>query len=140
MDTPQPTRKQKSNRRWPKVIGYGCLLFIATMILLFLMSVVTGSDQPVDFWWVGVVVAVLMMLCSLWFSRLMRANTSKQALTFGIVWAIMLAAILLIIAIPNGTTSIVFGQWSTYLVFIGVAVGPALMKPKTTIPPSIEIK
>ena len=109
-----------------KVFGYGFLLFIITMILLFLMSVVTGSDQPVDFWWVGVVVAVLMMFCSLWFSRLMHANTSKQALTFGIVWAIMLAAILLIIAIPNGTTAIVFGQWSTYLVFIGVAIGPVL--------------
>jgi len=119
-----------------KIFGYGLLLFIITMILLFLMSVVTGSDQPIDHWWVGVVVAVIMTFISLWFSRLMRAATTKQALILGVIWALMLAAILLIIAIPNKTTSIVFGQWSTYLVFIGVAVGPVLMKPKAAIPPN----
>lgn len=119
-----------------KILGYGFLLFIITMILLFLMSIVTGSDQPVDYWWAGVVVAVIMSAFSLWFSRLMHAETTKQALILGVIWALMLAAILLIIAIPNHTTAIVFGQWSTYLVFIGVAVGPVLMKPKATIPPS----
>lgn len=113
-----------------KIFGFGFLLFIITMLLLFIMSIVTQSDQPIDYWWPGVVVAVIMTACSLWFSRLMRVTTTKQALTCGIVWAVMLAAILLIIAIPNQTTEIVFGQWSIYLVFIGVAVGPLLLKKK----------
>lgn len=72
--------------------------------------------------------AVLMAACSRWFSRRLHAASTKQALTFGMVWAVMLAAILLLIAIPNQTTEIVFGQWSTYLIFIGVAVGPLLRR------------
>lgn len=38
----------------------------------------------------------------------------------------MLAGILLFIAIPNQTTEVVFGNWSIYLIFLGVAVGPLL--------------
>jgi len=117
-----------------KILGFGLLLFIITMALLFIMSMITGSEQPIDFWWVSAVIAVLMTLCSLWFSRKLHPSTASQAFTYGIVWAIMLAAILLIIAIPNGTTGIVFGQWPTYLIFIGVAVGPVLMKPKQFSP------
>ncbi|PIS43014.1 MAG: hypothetical protein COT24_00545 [Candidatus Kerfeldbacteria bacterium CG08_land_8_20_14_0_20_40_16] len=115
---------------YPKILGFGLLLFVATMLLLFIMSIVTGSEQPVDYPWVGVVVAVIMTFCSLWFSRLLPMESAKQALRVGIIWALMLIAILLIIAIPNKTTSIVFGQWSMYLVFVGVAVGPILLKRK----------
>ncbi|MFA5107868.1 MAG: hypothetical protein WC497_06150 [Patescibacteria group bacterium] len=120
----------------PRVIGYGLLLFIITMVLLFVMSVITGSDQPLDKWWVSVVMAIIMMAVSLWFSRTLRPGTVSQALLYGGVWAIMIAGLLLAIAIPNDTTSIVFGQWPTYLVFIGVAVGPVLLKPKA-IPPVV---
>jgi len=108
---------------------YGLLIFVITLALLFVLSLIAGSDQPVDFWWIGVIIAILITLVSLWFSRRLHPATTRQALTYGIVWAIMLAVILLIIAIPNGTTSIIFGQWSMYLVFIGVAIGPILLKP-----------
>lgn len=121
-----------------KIFGYGLLLFIATMLLLFIMSIVTGSEQTIDYPWVGVVVAVIMALCSLWFSRRLKVKSTKQALSIGIIWAIMLAAILLIIAIPNGTTKIVFGNWSTYFVFIGVAIGPLFMKRKPVVPRNID--
>lgn len=124
----------QSIKRGFKIFGFGFLLFITTMLLLFIMSIITKSEQPIDYQWVGVVVAVIMAACSLWFSRLMRVTTTKQALTCGIVWAIMLAAIFLIIAIPNQTTGIVFGQWSIYLVFIGVAIGPVLLKRKPAAP------
>jgi len=125
----------QSVKRGFKILGYGFLLLIITMVLLLIMSFITGSDQPVDYWWVGIVVAVIMSACSLWFSRLMHAASTKQALILGIIWALMLTAILLIIAVPNGTVNVVFGQWSAYLVFIGVAVGPVLIKPKAAIPP-----
>ncbi len=118
----------------PRVIGYGLLLFIITMVLLFVMSVITESDQPLDKWWVSAVMAIIMMAVSLWFSRTLRPGSASQAFLFGGVWAIMIAGLLLAIAIPNGTTNIVFGQWPTYLVFIGVAVGPVLLKPKATPP------
>ncbi|MDD5566751.1 MAG: hypothetical protein PHH01_01005 [Patescibacteria group bacterium] len=104
------------------------------MVLLFLLSMITGSDSPVGFWWVGVILAIIMTGVSLWFSRGLHPATAKQAFSHGLTWAIMLAGFLLIIAIPNGTTDIVFGNWSTYLVFVGVAVGPALKKPKSVTP------
>lgn len=113
-----------------KIFGFGLLLFVITMILLFVMSMVTGSEQPIDFPWVGPAIAIAVAFCSLLFSRRLHPASTKQALTYGIVWAVMLAVILLVIAIPNGTTAIVFGNWSTYPVFIGVAIGPLLAKPK----------
>src|SRR3989338_5348279 len=122
----------RQRKRPLKIFAFGLLLFLMTLALLFIMSMITNSEQPVDFWWVGAVIAVLVALISRWFSRRLHATTSRQALTHGIVWAIMLAAILLITAIPNGTIGTVFGQWPTYLIFIGVTVGPLLMKPKTT--------
>ncbi|MDD5342550.1 MAG: hypothetical protein PHI73_04440 [Patescibacteria group bacterium] len=117
-----------------KIFGYGFLLFIITMVLLFLLSMITGSDSPVGFWWVGVVLAIIMTATSFWFSRGLHPATAKQAFSLGLTWAIMLAGFLLVIAIPNGTTDIVFGNWSTYLVFVGVAVGPVFMKPRPVAP------
>lgn len=127
----------QSIKRGFKILGFGFLLFIINAVLLIMISMVTQSEEPIDYyWWLGVIVALLMTACSLWFSRLMHAETTKQLLILGIIWALMLVAILLIIAVPNHTTSVVFGQWNTYLVFIGVAVGPLLIKPKATIPPN----
>lgn len=33
-----------------KIFGYGLLLFVVTMALLFGMSVVAQSEQPIDYW------------------------------------------------------------------------------------------
>ncbi len=113
-----------NTRMYLKIFGYGLLLFLITMGLLFAMSVVTQSDQPIGYPWVGAVIGALMAGISGWLSR--RLAVAK--LMLGIFWAVEIAAILLLIAIPNQTTAIVFGQWSTYLVFIGVAVGPLLFR------------
>lgn len=121
-------------KRTFKVIGFGLLLFIITMALLFGLSMIAGSEQPTGFWWIGVIMAVVLACGSLWFSRRLRATTSKQAFGFGLIWATMVAGIILIITIPNGTTDVFFGEWSAYLVFVGIAVGPVLMKPKLVRP------
>lgn len=115
-------------KRKKEIIGYGLLLFVLTMVLLFILSMITNTDSPTGLWWVSVVMAVVLGVIARWFSHRLHPATRRQALTYGVVWAIMLAGILLIIAIPNGTTKIVFGEWSTYLIFIGVAVGPMLVK------------
>lgn len=115
-----------------KIFGFGFLLFIVTMVLIFIMSLVTGTEDteypPAKFLWVGVVIAVLLAACSLWFSRRLHPTTTKQAFTYGVIWAVMQIGFMLFITIPNGTTSIVFGQWSTYLIFVGVAAGPLFVK------------
>ncbi|MFA5051868.1 MAG: hypothetical protein WC544_02270 [Patescibacteria group bacterium] len=128
MTEPQSVLPHKPIFPWLKLAGYGLQLFVLTMLLLFIMSVVTGSDQPVDYWWTGIIVAVLLAGCSWLYSRRLKPPTRKVALAYGMVWAVMLALILMIIAVPNQTAPIVFGQWSTYLIFIGVAAGPSLTK------------
>ncbi|MFA6099071.1 MAG: hypothetical protein WCV50_06075 [Patescibacteria group bacterium] len=117
-----------------KVFGYGLQLFIITLLLLFIMSAITSSEQPVDLWWAGTIVAILLAGCSWLFTLRLHPAKKKQAFTFGAIWAVMLVVILLLITIPNGTTDIVFGQWSTYLIFIGVAVGPLFAKIKPSLP------
>ena len=116
-----------------KIIGLGLLLFVATMLLLFIMSIITGSEQPIDHPWVGIVIAVIMAFFSLWLSRHLPLESTRQALTVGIIWALMLVAILLFIAIPNQTTSVVFGQWPSYLIFVGVVEGPMLVKRPSSV-------
>ncbi len=115
-----------SPKMYLKIFGYGLLLFVITMVLLFGMSIITQSEQPIDYPWAVAAVAMLMAACSRWFFCRLQAASAKQALTLGIIWALMLAGILLLIAIPNQTTEIVFGRWSTYLIFIGVAIGPLI--------------
>ena len=113
-----------------KILGFGFLLFVIFNILLFFISMLTGSDKPTDFWWVGVIMAVASTLFSLWFSRLMPTDCVKCALAFGGIWTIEVAILLLAITIPNGTTNVVFGNWSSYLVFLGIFIGPLLWKLK----------
>ena len=121
-------------KKYVKIIGYGLLLFIATMILLFVMSIVTGSEQPIDYPWVGAVVGLIIAIVAFWFSRQLKLESLKQKVAVGIIWAVMLAGILLIIAIPNETTKIVFGNWSNYFIFLGALIGPLFSKQKPKIP------
>lgn len=125
-----------NKKRYFRIFDYGLLLFIITMVLLFLMSLISGSEQFV--WWYGIAAGIILAFVSGWMSHRLHPESKKQALTYGIVWAIMLAAILLIITIPNGTTNDVFGKWSTYLVFIGVAFGPVLVKPTALPTPTVS--
>ena len=113
-----------------KVFGYGLLLFVITNLLLLSVSFISQSDQPIDHWWVGTIVAILVAFFSWLFARRLHPTTSKQALTYGTIWAIMLAAIFMIFVKRNDSLNLLFGNWSTYLIFIGVLVGPVLMKPR----------
>jgi len=116
-----------------KIFGYGFLLFIATMATIFLMSILTGTEDasqpPFDLWWLDLVAGIILACASFLFARRLKASTTRQALMYGIIWAVEIAAILLIICLGNGTTSIFFGQWSVYFIFVGVAIGPIFNKP-----------
>lgn len=123
-----------------KIFGYGILLFITTMLVLFVMSVITGSEQPVGFAWAGIIVGIVMALISFWFSLRLKLESFKQRLFVGIIWAIMLAVILLVIAIPNQTTKIFFGNWSTYFIFLGTLIGPLFSKQKSANSPKPDVQ
>jgi len=128
MESPVNPEKPKTKTKWLLAIIFGFLLFVITMLLLFLMSVITKSDEPTGLWWVGIIIAILMTFFSWLFSRIIKPLGNGQALLYGIIWAIIVAGIILVIALPNGTTGVVFGQWSIYLVFVGVGIGPLLGK------------
>jgi hypothetical protein len=131
---PQPLPPQSNKKSWPKIIAYGFLLFIITNILIFVLSLVTGSESteyPAEkHLWVGLVLALLVAGCSWWLSRRLHPATTKQALTIGASWAILNIGFMLFITIPNETTSKIFGLWVTYLVYVGIALGPVLRKSK----------
>jgi hypothetical protein len=123
---PHVATQQIKKFPWLKIIGFGFILYVAVNFLLFILSMVAGTEQPFSFWLTGVVVAVLMAVGSWRLSRWLHLTTARESLTYSIGWAAVNAALLLIVTIPNQTFGIVFGQWSTYLIFIGVAIGPTL--------------
>ena len=111
-----------------RVVKYGFLLFLIAMLGLFVMSFILGSEQPIDYPVTNVAVGVLLGAMSYWFVRRLKVENQQEALRYGLGWMIIVAAILLAIAIPNQTTAIVFGNWSTYLLFLSIPAGAWLAK------------
>jgi hypothetical protein len=107
-----------------KLIGVGILLFIINLILDFIQQMIGGH-------WLDIIVILLMTGCSLWFSRLMHTKTRQQAFLFGLTWAIVVTLIFYIDSslLGNGF----FNQWGPYLTFLGVTVGPIILKPKQAV-------
>ncbi|MFH1367207.1 MAG: hypothetical protein ABIH38_04465 [Patescibacteria group bacterium] len=110
-----------------KIMGLGLLLFIPMLIFDLIVSTVANSYEPIDYWWVNVIRAIVIAFFAWLFSRLLHVTSAKQALTYGIVWAIIILAIHLILIIPNGVEAI-FGHWTVGLLFIGIAIGPLFGK------------
>ena len=110
-----------------KIAGLGLLLFIPMLVFDLLVSAIANSYEPIDYWWVNVIRAVVLAFFAWLFSRLLNTTSLKQALTCGISWAIIILGIHLILIIPNGVEAI-FGHWTVGLLFIGIAIGPLFGK------------
>ncbi|MFH0852820.1 MAG: hypothetical protein V1853_00205 [bacterium] len=110
-----------------KLAGYGVLLFFSIGLVEIIISMITGSYETIDYWWANVIKAAVVVFFSWLFSHLLHPETTKQAVTHGIVWAAILVVIYLILAIPNGF-NYMFGHLSVYLVFIGAMIGPLFKK------------
>ncbi len=128
---PQPTSPQKPNfKLYLRVFGYAFLIFIVTNILIFILSLATGTPETenpmAEHFWVGIVLAVLLTGCSWLFSKRFHPATTKRALTLGVTWTLLNIGFMLFVTIPNETTGNIFGQWATYLIYIGIAIGPLL--------------
>jgi hypothetical protein len=113
-----------------QIVSYGLILFVATMVLLLVLALFTSSDQLLGEWWVGLVMAVGLGVCSRWFSHRLHAENTRHAITYGLIWSGIVAGIFLLIALPNGTVIGIFGQWGTYLMFLGLIFAPAVYEPK----------
>lgn len=122
-----------------KIIGSGFLLFIAVMIILFLVSMVAGTEgvtdvAPADMVPLGlytaIPIAVVAWLLSLW----MKFRSWRDALIGGTGWAVILAGMWIVIAIPNGTTKNMFGVWTMYLSYAAIIIGALLGRHSSPTP------
>ena len=112
-----------------RVIKYGLLVFLSWMVLLFVTSLVNGTEgmTDIDFFSTkmvisGVVVAALMGVVAYWFCRRLRLETKRDALMAGVWWVVILVALQLFIMIPNGTTK-VLRAWAMDLPYITIVAG-----------------
>ncbi|MFH0829301.1 MAG: hypothetical protein V1907_03940 [Candidatus Kerfeldbacteria bacterium] len=112
-----------------KAIGYGLLMFLVWMALLFITSMVNGTEGMTDIDFnstkmviSGVVVAALMGIVAYLFCRKLRLDTKRDALIAGVLWVVILVAFQLFIMIPNGTTK-VLRAWAMDLPYITIIVG-----------------
>ena len=115
-----------------KIVGFGLLLWVVIVLVQLIISAITSSYETLDTWWANGIVAVFMAFFAGVFSRLLHAANMKQAWIHGIGFASVLVGISAILIIPN-VANAMFGQWSMYLVFVGAAIGPVLMKPNRTL-------
>lgn len=123
------------------LIGLGLVLVVIFFIATFALSLILGvpdTDPPPAHGFL--ILAVIMGLCSFFASRFMKPANRKQAVTHGVVWAVIAVVVILGIAIPNQTTAKFFGNWGVYFVFVGIALGPAFVKakPSPSNPPVIN--
>lgn len=122
-----------------KIIGFGFLNFIAIMIVLFLASMVAGTEgqtdvAPADMVPVGLYSAVPIAVVAWLFARRMKFGTRRDALIGSAIWAVILAGMWLVIAIPNGTTKNMFGVWAMYVPYVAIVVGAMLSRPAAPSP------
>jgi len=118
-------------KRFIVVIVSGLMLYLLyQLVVVPIVMLFFGSWIDADHWLISLVLGIFAAVLSWLFSRQLGAASIKQAFSDGFIWAIMLAAIFMIFVKRNDSLNLLFGNWSTYLIFIGVLVGPVLMKPR----------
>jgi len=112
-----------------KAIGYGLLMFLIWMALLFVISLVNGTEGMTDIDFnstkmmiSGIVLAVCIGIVAYLFSRKLQLDTKHDALIAGVWWVVILAAFQLFIMIPNGTTK-VLRAWAMDLPYVTIIAG-----------------
>ncbi|MCL5094064.1 MAG: hypothetical protein M1355_02955 [Patescibacteria group bacterium] len=109
-----------------KIIGYGLLFPFFWLIILFVLSLIFSTDNPMNFMAGNVFVALVLGAISYFFVKRIGATDMKEGLTYGVSWAAILLLIQLPITIPNQTTNIIFGTWTSYLLYAGIISGAVL--------------
>lgn len=128
MENPVNLEKFKPKRKWLLLFVFGLALQIIWQFLLFLIYIVWHMEEPSAFWPGNIIATIYIIIFSYLFSRLMKPETRGRSLQNGLIWAVISAAILLAISIPNDTQSVFFGQWSFYLGYLGIIIGAVLVK------------
>jgi hypothetical protein len=105
-------------------------MIVVFNVALFLISLLFGfeggGDGPTLI--PAVFFAVVMGLIVYWLVKRLKPISLKEAFAYSISWSSIVLIVILAITIANDTTSIFFGRWFNYLVFLAMAISPALLK------------
>ena len=112
--------KKKHTKMW-WILGLGLVFIPAWLLFLYLASLAIPG-LLLD----NLVVALALGILSYLLSKVLRVEIKQEALVSGCVWAFLLFLVELLIALPNGTTGVVFGTWTTYIVYVAIALAPWL--------------
>ena len=112
-----------------RYIGMGLLMVIVFNVVLFLISLLFGfeggSEGPTII--PAVFFAVAMGLIIYWLVKRLKPISLKEAFAYSMSWVSIVLIAILATTIANDTTSIFFGRWFNYLVFLAMAISPALL-------------
>ena len=112
-----------------RYIGVGLLMVVIFNIVLLLISLLFGFEEGTNGPTLipAVFFAVVMGLIVYWLVKRLKPVSQKEAFTYSISWTLVVLVAILVITIANDTTNVFFGKWFNLLVFLGMAVSPALL-------------
>ncbi len=113
-----------------RYLGTGFLLIVVFNVVLLLLSLLFGFEDSSKgpTFPTAMIFALVMMLAVFVLVNKLKPTSLKEALTYSISWTSIVLIVILVTTIANDTTSIFFGSWFNYLVFLTMAFSPALIR------------
>jgi len=116
---------------WFKISAYGSVLYLVTLLLMFLLSVLVHGIWPQlptespEAYTIALAVCALPLgvfafLTAHWFCR---PATERNALYLGVGWALVQVFFNVLIALLNDNAGMIFSSFATYLVYLAVFAG-----------------
>jgi cell shape-determining protein MreD len=99
------------------------LVFIPAWLLFFYLASLALYDLLLD----TLIVALALGILSYLLSKALHVETMQEALVACVVWASLLFLVELLITLLNGTTGVIFSTWTTYVVYVAIALAPWLV-------------
>lgn len=117
----------KTSKILTRIFGYGLLLLVIWLAVLFLLSVIfrfETSPTPSAI----ITFAIIMGLIVRWLVSHLKVTSLKEGLLYGCTLTLIVTVAVLIITIANQTTAVIFGNPVIYLVFALMALAPLTLR------------
>ncbi len=116
---------------WFKISAYGIVLYLVTLLLMFLLSMLFNAvfpkaemSDPQSYSLALSIVAVpLAAVAFLIAHSFCRPATERSAIALGLGWVGVQAVINVLIALANGNAGFIFSNFATYLPYAAVFAG-----------------
>ena len=115
---------------WFKISAYGGLLYLLTLMLLFLgsfafsgISPQSAADPRTYTFGLAIVALPLAFVAYLIARHIVWPKTDRAAVALGVGWAVVQLVLNFLVALANGNLSLIFTSPGTYLVYLAVFSG-----------------